>query len=192
MTCIIGLETPNAIYIAGDSAGADESGFSVTRRDGKVCRKMTGNNYDLLLGFSHSFRYGQLLKYKWDVPKYDESLDFNDYLHIDFIDSIYELLNDSYLDDKNIDNTELGSCIMSFNDRLFLIGSDLSVEQIDYNFSDFVAIGCGSDMAYGAMEALQHLEPETRLYRSLEIVNKYNPSTIRKPFTIEKLDKRTY
>ena len=186
MTCIIGCRTDQKIYIAGDSAGADDSGFGVSRGDTKVYKKQT-NNGGLILGFSHSFRYGQLLKFKWDVPKYDESLDFEEYLHTDFIDSIYELMNENYLDDKNPSNKDLGVTIIGFKNQMFTLGEDLQIEKINKQFSDFLCIGCGSEIAYGAMEGLSKLEPKERMMRSLQIVSKYYSSSVRPPYLMESI-----
>lgn len=188
MTCIIGCFDSNKIYVAGDSAG-ESDGFGVSRGDTKVFRKKTNNDYDLILGFCHSYRYGQLLKYKWDVPKYDESLDFCDYLHNDFIDSIYELGNENFLDDKNPSNKELGEFIVGFRSKLFIVGEDLQIEEIHPGFGDFLCVGCGAEVAYGAMEGMKGLEPVERLTRSLQIVSKYYSSSVRPPYIIESIRK---
>lgn len=189
MTCIIGLKTSDKIYIAGDSAAIDDYTFSVVRNDEKVYIKKT-SNYDLLLGFAGNYRYGQLLKYKWEVPKYDESEDFQEYLHTYFIDSIYELMNDNFLDGKNGQNSELGNAIIGFNNTMIMIHDDLHIEQINTNFSDCTAIGGGAEVAYGAMESLKNVSPIKRLNRSLEIVHKYLPAAVRPPFIIKSINIR--
>ena len=63
MTCIVGLVHEGVVYIGGDSAGV--AGLSlVVRADEKVLR-----NGDFLMGFTTSFRMGQLLRYKLDPPR---------------------------------------------------------------------------------------------------------------------------
>ena len=57
MTCIVGLVHEGVVYIGGDSAGV--GGMSLTvRADEKVFQ-----NGEFLMGFTTSFRMGQLLRY---------------------------------------------------------------------------------------------------------------------------------
>ena len=57
MTCIVGLIDGRRVWMGGDSAGV--SGLDITvRADAKVFR-----NGDFLIGFTSSFRMGQLLAF---------------------------------------------------------------------------------------------------------------------------------
>lgn len=63
MTCIVGLVDQGNVWIGGDSAGV--GGYDLMlRADQKVFR-----NGDFLMGFTSSFRMGQLLRYKLSPPK---------------------------------------------------------------------------------------------------------------------------
>lgn len=62
MTCIVGLVDKGSIYMGGDSAGV--AGLSVTTRaDEKVFL-----NGPFIMGFTTSFRMGQILRYKFVPP----------------------------------------------------------------------------------------------------------------------------
>jgi len=63
MTCIVGIQHDGRVYIGGDSAGV--AGYSITSRaDAKV---FTVGPY--VMGFTSSFRMGQLLRYGLKAPK---------------------------------------------------------------------------------------------------------------------------
>ena len=62
MTCIVGLVHEGVVYIGGDSAGV--AGLSLVVRADEMFR-----NGDFLMGFTTSFRMGQLLRYKLYPPR---------------------------------------------------------------------------------------------------------------------------
>ena len=66
MTCIVGVVDNGKVYMGGDSAGV--GGLCIeTRKQPKVFR-----NGDFLIGYTDSFRMGQLLQYKMSPPRYFE------------------------------------------------------------------------------------------------------------------------
>jgi hypothetical protein len=85
MTCIVGLIDNGKVWMGGDSAGV--SGLDVTvRKDPKVFK-----NGDFLIGYTSSFRMGQLLRFKFNPPKYYAEQHNNDeyqYMCTDFIEAI--------------------------------------------------------------------------------------------------------
>src|SRR4051812_40219218 len=64
MTCIVGLAHEGKVFIGGDSAGVARYDLMV-RADRKVFR-----NGDFIMGFTTSFRMGQLLAVKFKPPRY--------------------------------------------------------------------------------------------------------------------------
>ena len=81
MTCIVGIEHDGGVIIGGDSAGL--SGWSKTiRADQKV---FTVGPY--AMGFTTSFRMGQLLRYSLDVPAPD-TWDIDKFIATTFIDAV--------------------------------------------------------------------------------------------------------
>ena len=74
MTAIVGIAEKGSVYIGGDSAGV--AGLSIsTRTDVKVFK-----NGPFVLGFTSSFRMGQILQYKFDPPKQTVGQDDMKYL----------------------------------------------------------------------------------------------------------------
>lgn len=63
MTCIVGVTHKGRVYMGGDSAGV--SGLDLTvRKDQKVFR-----NGEFAIGFTSSFRMGQILQYVFFPPE---------------------------------------------------------------------------------------------------------------------------
>ena len=85
MTCIVGIVDAGRVLIAGDSAGSD--GWHVdSRADSKV---FTVGPY--AMGFTTSFRMGQLLRYRLDVPGPD-TWDVDRYMATTFVDAVRDCL----------------------------------------------------------------------------------------------------
>lgn len=63
MTCIVGIAHEGKVYLGGDSAGV--AGLDITKRkDVKVFQ-----NDEFVMGFTSSFRMGQILHYSFTPPK---------------------------------------------------------------------------------------------------------------------------
>ena len=178
MTCIIGLIEENTMWMGADSAGI--SGYSLTiRKDPKVFRV---NN--MLIGFTSSFRMGQLLGLSFKPPKHDpKTIDTYEYMVTDFIDGIRKCFKDKgYL--KISDNNESGGIfLIAYNKQLFRIDSDF---QVGENVENFDSCGCGSDLAIGAMYATVGMKPKARILKALQIAEKASAG-VRKPFIIRKI-----
>ena len=72
--------------------------------------------------------------------------------------------------------------LFGFNGKLFGLQNDFGV--IDA-LDDHLAIGRGSDYAFGALHALfdEDIKPEKKLFRALEAAEYYNGG-VRKPFIV--------
>ena len=86
MTCIAALVHNGRGYIAGDSLGSNgyTKGVCKTR---KVFRKG-----DLLIGYTSSYRMGQLIQYRLELPERHGDLD--EYLHVHFVDAVRKTLSE--------------------------------------------------------------------------------------------------
>ena len=68
MTAIVAIRQDNTVYMGGDSAGV--AGLKITiRKDPKVF--INGN---FLMGFTTSFRMGQLLQYSFKPPEHPKNM----------------------------------------------------------------------------------------------------------------------
>lgn len=180
MTCIVGYidKANRKIGIGGDSAGV--GGLAVrSRKDTKVFK-----NGPMIIGYTSSFRMGQLLRFKLEIPV-DTYKDTYAYMCTDFIDSVRKCLKDNgYTKVEN--NTErIGCFIVAYKGRLFNIDDDLQVAENNYPYD---ATGCGENYALGSIRTLDNYAPvifpiDFILKTSLEVATEFSGG-VRPPYNI--------
>lgn len=180
MTCIVGLIHDGTVYIGGDSAGI--AGYSLTvRADEKVFA-----NGPFLMGFTTSFRMGQLLRYKLTPPTHPyvepgQLMDVPKYMVTCFIDAVRECLKAGGYAEKLNEQESGGKFLVGYSGRLFIIDSDY---QVGESLDGYAAVGCGADIALGALHATMTVEPRTRVMRALAAAERHSAG-VRGPFVIE-------
>lgn len=180
MTCIVGyIDKDKKLWMGADSLGSTDS-IHTTRKDTKLFR-----NGNFLIGYTSSFRMGQLLRFKWSPPYQNNKSDYQ-YMCTDVIDSISKCLKDNGY--TKIDNNveKIGTFLIGYKNKLYQIEDDLQVaEQID----NFDACGSGVYFAIGALEVLNNLDlsGKTICERALGVAEKFNPF-VGKPFVVVKYD----
>lgn len=175
MTCIVGLVDNGVVYIGGDSAGV--SGLSISvRTDEKIF-----TNGPFIMGFTTSFRMGQLLRYKLDPPKQTVNCDDMKYMVTNFIDSVIKCFTDNGYGSKN----NGGIFLVGYNSKLYTIDTDF---QVGIPTLPYDAVGCGADLALGAMHATKDKKPKERIKAALQAAAAHNAGVIA-PFIIVKLTK---
>jgi ATP-dependent protease HslVU (ClpYQ) peptidase subunit len=175
MTCIVGLIDGNRVWMGGDSAGV--SGLDITvRADTKVFR-----NGEYLIGFTSSFRMGQLLAFRLKPPPRPEGMDIFRFMVTDFVDAVRSCLKDGGFAQRSNDAEQGGSFLVAYQGRLFSIQSDY---QVCETVRGFHAIGCGADYALGSLASTAGQPAESRVRRALECAELLNAG-VRAPFRIE-------
>lgn len=173
MTCIVGLVHGNRVLIGGDSAGV--SGWDVDIRADTKVWATSGWAY----GFTTSFRMGQILRYRLEPPKVTGDLDA--YLPTTFIDHVRSTLRDSGWLSTTNGRDEGGTFLVGHAGRLFEIDDDLQVGESVHGFS---AVGCGAQVARGALYAAPRgLPPRRKVELALEAAAALNMG-VRGPFHI--------
>jgi ATP-dependent protease HslVU (ClpYQ) peptidase subunit len=164
VTCIVGIVTPERkVVLGGDSAGSN--GFGIhTRRDPKVFK-----NGEFVIGYTTSFRMGQLLRFSFAQPDVKEGIDPYEYMVKAVVPAIM---------------------------RVFLIGWRGGLYRIEEDFQvaveghDFAAVGSGMYVAEGALYATREhpgITPMERLRIALEAAVEFNAG-VRGPFTYVETD----
>lgn len=177
MTCIVGWSDNNNVWIGGDSAGV--AGYSLMKRsDEKVFKKD-----EFIFGFTSSFRMGQLIRYKLNIPKIEENQDIDDYLYVKFLDAIIKCFKDNQY--ATIDNNEIigGTFLLGFRGSLYRIEGDFQIGKPMLNFD---AVGCGSNIALGCLYGIRNdtsINIEDKLRLSLCAAENYSAG-VRGPFNI--------
>jgi hypothetical protein len=182
MTCIVGLVDKGTVYIGGDSAGVGGYDLNV-RADEKVFR-----NGSFIMGFTSSFRMGQLLRYKFVPPEHPfeagGAMDTYKYMVTLFVDAVRECLKSGGFAKKELEQEAGGTFLVGYKGRLFVIYDDYQVAD---NADGFAAVGCGDQIAHGSFYSSAGKLPEERVKLSLEASERFSAG-VRGPFKIEKLE----
>jgi len=187
MTCIVGYieknKTETIIYLGGDSSGVYGTHITL-REDPKVFKK--GNKF--LIGFTSSFRMGQLLmSSKFEPPKQKEKQTELDYMITDFVDEVRKVFDENGYMKKENNQEEGGIFIVAYKDKLYQIESDF---QVGVNILPYDACGSGEDYAKGALYSLVNFSTLTNgekiVEKALEASANFN-SAVSKPFNIVKM-----
>ncbi|MEO1989659.1 MAG: hypothetical protein ABGX47_23875 [Martelella sp.] len=167
MTCIVGIAHQGRVWIGADSAGV--AGHSLTRRrDEKVLV-----NGPFIMGFTSSFRMGQLLAHAFTPPRFHPDSDVYAFMVTDFINAIRECFKQGGYAEKHNEAERGGTFLVGFMGRLFYVDSDYQVgESVD----GFDACGSGADIALGALFANTKADaaPRDRIMTALQAAATYN------------------
>jgi len=186
MTCIVGWVEENKrkgtrdVWIGGDSAGV--GGYEIrTRSDEKVFR-----NGPMLIGYTSSFRMGQLLRYSLVIPEHrTKKKTDHEYMCTDFVDAVMKLFEDKKYGKVKSGEQEGGSFLVGYNGKLYAIYDDFQVAEQSLNFE---SVGCGEQIAVGALYATRNIKmsPRKRVMLALEAAEEMSAG-VRGPFVIKKL-----
>ncbi len=178
MTCIVAIieqkeNNRHRVTMAGDSAG--ENGWlSVHRLDPKVFQ-----NGEFLIGFTSSFRMGQLLRYAFKPPEIKG--DLVEYMVVDFVNAVRQSFKDGGYASKKDEVEAGGEFLIAIHGRLFKIQSDYNVGE---NTDGFDAIGGGAQIALGTLFVLKdtnYFSTEEKLTMALNAAEHFN-NGVRRPF----------
>lgn len=174
MTCIVALrDTSGTLWMGGDSAGV--AGWEVTlTAQPKVFRLG-----DMLIGYTTSFRMGQLLQYALVLPEIDAA-DLHRYMVTKFIDAVRLCLKAGGYAKKENEEERGGCFLVAVHGRIFRIDNDYQVFEDAFGTD---AVGCGEAYARGALYANPHLEPQKRIVQALEAAALYSTG-VRAPFLV--------
>jgi ATP-dependent protease HslVU (ClpYQ) peptidase subunit len=176
VTCIVGVQTSDGVLIGGDSAGI--SGWVRTHRaDPKVFEHGTG----YVIGFTTSFRMGQLIRYA-DLPKPldRDGDDLDRFMAVDFVDAVRQALKDGGWAEKDKDREDGGTFLVGVNGWLYKVCDDY---QVGRSLDGYDAAGSGWELALGALHATPELEPVERVTRALS-ASAHHSASVHPPFTV--------
>lgn len=177
MTCIIGLEYKGKVYMGADSASSNSYSINISGNP-KLFRLGP-----FLIGFTSSWRMGQLIQHQLGDVAIQTTEDDLTYLVRCFIEPVRACLKDhGYAMVK--ENQETGGYfLVAFNERIYKVQDDFSVL---YDVKGLQCAGSGEYYAEAAMLALTALPPKKRIREALRIAAVLSPSVCA-PFHIERL-----
>lgn len=175
MTCIVGIVDAGRVHIGADSAGVANYEL-VQRNDRKVFK-----NGAFIMGFTSSFRMGQLLAFKLKPPKRHADDDVMTFMVTEFIDAVRDCLKAGGYAEKEKEVERGGNFLVGYAGRLFNIGSDYQVGESIHGFD---ACGSGESIALGSMASTVGRPTAERIARALSAAEKFNAG-VRSPFYVE-------
>lgn len=178
MTCIVGIEDKGVVYIGGDSAGV--AGLNITvRSDEKVFI-----NGPLVMGFTTSFRMGQILRYALRVPDHDPRLDDMEWLVVDLIDAVRSCFSSKGYLTKKGEVESGGVFLLGYKGKLYQVESDF---QVGRSIAGYDAVGCGSQYANGTLHYLMKnkpdMPPEEKVKHALDAAS-YHSAGVIEPYVV--------
>lgn len=182
MSCIVGIVHRDRVFMGADSAGVSLQSMAV-RADRKVFI-----NGKCIIGFTSSFRMGNLLQYAFKPPRRHHK-DVHEYMCTTFVDAVRKCFKDGGVAKKEMDTEACGNFLVGYAGRLFDIGSDYQVGESVHGYD---AIGCGAQIALGSLHATFHcgmmLDPQRRIDLALEAAQEYCTG-VRGPFSMASIKK---
>lgn len=182
MTCIVGYEHENKVYLGCDSATVDGWTIQLTAQS-KIFKLG-----EFLIGCAGFPRVSQLIQYSLSLKPQQENQTSFAYLCTEFSSAVKTILNDN----DSIHSSENGkglpetSVLFGYRKHLYILDTNFQIIQ----FKDkYAAIGSGMDLALGAMAALssvdliKSMKPENKIKIALEASAKHNTG-VQKPFKI--------
>ncbi len=177
MTCIAGVARNGRVWIGADSAAVAGNYLSRVTRLPKVFRVGA-----FLIGYTSSFRMGQLLEYSLSVRPQEQESNLA-YMVGVFVEAVRKCLKDGGYSTVESNKEKGGQFLVGYKGHLYFIDSDFqcneAAEQLD-------ACGCAEELALGALAALWNLEPVERIRQSLQIAAHFS-GAVRGPFTVLEL-----
>lgn len=178
MTCIVAFRDNDTVYMGCDSAGV--GGYSRQNRvDPKIYR--VGS---MLIGFTTSFRMGQLLGYSLTPPKHHADVPVENYMATAFINTVRDCLKAGGFAEKDKEREVGGTFLVAYRSRIFEIESDYQVAERQEPYS---AVGCGYDLALGSLFTSEgQAEARSRVEIALRAAAAFSAG-VHPPFRIEEL-----
>lgn len=180
MTIIIGLEHGGKVYMGGDSGASDGYVSSV------VSAPKVFKNGPFLIGFTTSFRMGQLLQYgDLEFSSLPDKNNVNRFLTNDFVDRLRQMWTDrGWMGEDEEKREKSGLFLLGFMGCLYRVDLDF---QVGRNLQGYDAIGSADQVALGAMYGTRKTsKPDVRIRAVLEACGHVN-AHVRPPYYVENL-----
>lgn len=176
VTCIVALRAPDGRIVMGaDSAGV--SGYDLrVRADGKVFR-----NGPFLIGFTSSFRMGQILRFA-SLPEQPDDVADERFMCTTFIDAVRHALKEGGCATRESEAESGGQFLVGYKGTIWSVQSDYQVAR---SVDPFNACGCGESYAIGALAIMDEaIDPAERVRKALEVAERYSAG-VRGPFFVQ-------
>lgn len=174
MTCIVGLVHKKKVYIGADSLGTNSANLNCTvRSDPKVFK-----NGPFIIGFTSSFRMGQILHMTWVPPEHPAGISDYEFMVAHVMPSIINVFQDQKYGGVDSEKGAIGGTfLMAYKHVLYEINSDF---QVGIPKDGIAACGSGGSVALGSLYTSTG-NPKKRIIKALQVAEHLNAG-VRGPF----------
>ena len=173
MTCIVGVEAGDRVYIGADGLGV--GGHVINqRRDRKVFRRGP-----YVIGTTTSFRMQNLLAHSFKPPKPPRKA-LARFMATTFIGALRECFVEGGWQLKDRERVEGGTFLVGCGERLFAVYDDYQLAEYA---SGYIAVGSGEEFALGSLYSTTDREPRARVKLALQAAAQHC-STVGAPFRV--------
>lgn len=171
MTCILGLEFEGNTYIGYDSAAAN--GWHIRQTSLQKGIRVG----EFTIGYTSSFRMGQLLQYSLKVKEKDDYKDDLNYMVTEFVPAVRECLKSGGYAKIQNNAEEGGEFLVGYRGKIYKIASDF---QVNRNLLGIDACGCGETYALASLHTYmittdtKRLHPIVAIMTALETAGKFS------------------
>lgn len=175
MTAIAGVAQGGKVWIGADSAGVADWALTIQRAPKVFLRG------PYIIGYSSSFRMGQILEHSFEPPAPPRRRgQLARFMVVNFVDALRAAFKTAGWG-TNKDGREWGGFfLVGARGRLFRIEDDFQVSEAADCFD---AVGCGSELARGALYATRGQAPRKRVDLALRAAERCNAG-VRGPFHV--------
>jgi ATP-dependent protease HslVU (ClpYQ) peptidase subunit len=165
MTCIVAIKENGTVYVGADSAAANGWEIFSSKLE-KVFVKG-----EFIIGYTTSFRMGQLLQYKLNAPNQPDGMDDTEYMATAFVDCVRECLSSGGFSTIRDGQESGGQFIVGYRGEIYNIEVDY---QVNIHMDDYAAVGCGANFALGSLFSSASNEPQSRILLALEAASHFS------------------
>lgn len=178
MTCIAGITLRGRVFIGADSLGSG-NGVKQTYITPKLAlldvfekRDLSLTKIPLGIGYTTSYRMGDLLRYNFTPPPIEHDEDENKYLVTDFIPELIKCFDDHSFARTKEGSKSGGNFLVGIRKRLFHVQEDFSVLEPTCGYT---AVGSGQEFALGALYAYRRTmdDPEKAIVGSIRAASEF-------------------
>lgn len=179
MTCIVAAKAQDGSIVMGSDAAGSDAWSLIVLNDPKIYR--VGS---MLIGFTTSFRMGQLLGHSLTLPEHHSDVPVERYMRTSFADAVRSCLKaGGYAKTEN--QVESGGVfLVAYKGRVFQVQADFSVIE---NGRGYDACGSGYMLALGSLHSTAaYPDARDRAARALDAAESFCAS-VRGPMRFEVL-----
>lgn len=182
MTCIVALEHDGYVWLGTDSAASNGHTLSIVDTP-KIIK-----NGNLVFGYTSSFRFADLLRFKLKFPNQKRGQDDRDYI----VGVVVEKIRNSLKAGGFAKVTEGcresgGTALIAYRGKVYTLQDDFSIIRYVDGYS---SCGSGGELALGSLATTAALDvkPEDRVRLALQVAAKHC-CTVEGPEHIVKIGK---